>query len=217
MKTYFFIIALLGSACFLKTCLVAQTPRANQASEESKTQSDDALQTATFAGGCFWCMEPPYDKMPGVKSTISGYTGGRVENPTYEQVSSGRTGHAEAMQVTFDPKIVSYQELLSLYWHNVDPTQANGQFCDHGNQYRTAIFYHSEQQKALAMESKRQVSQQLRGRIRTQIVEAKEFYPAEDYHQDYYLKNPTKYKFYRWKCGRDAQLERVWGNKARKP
>ena len=217
MKTYFFIIALLGSACFLKTCLVAQTQRANQASEESKTQSDDALQTATFAGGCFWCMEPPYDKMPGVKSTISGYTGGRVENPTYEQVSSGHTGHAEAMQVTFDPKIVSYQELLSLYWHNVDPTQANGQFCDHGNQYRTAIFYHSEQQKALAMESKRQVSQQLRGRIRTQIVEAKEFYPAEDYHQDYYLKNPTKYKFYRWKCGRDAQLERVWGNKARKP
>lgn len=186
----------------------------NSAASDSVAQS---LSVATFAGGCFWCMEPPFDKLEGVKSTVSGYIGGRVKDPTYKQVSTGRTGHAEAMQVTFDPKKISYEQLLTLFWHNVDPTQANGQFCDVGNQYRTAIFYHSEEQKKLALQSRDKVKKELGQRVRTQVVAAKEFYLAEDYHQDYYTKNPTKYKFYRWKCGRDAQLDKVWGSKARKP
>lgn len=177
----------------------------------------DAKGIATFAGGCFWCMEPPFDDLEGVKSTTSGYIGGRVKDPTYEQVSTGRTGHAEALQVEFDPSKVSYETLLKVFWHNVDPTQANGQFCDKGNQYRTAVFYHSDEQKQLALKSREAVKKELGRRIRTQIVAAKEFYPAEDYHQDYYTKNPKKYKFYRWNCGRDAQLDRVWGSKARKP
>ena len=172
---------------------------------------------ATFAGGCFWCMEPPFDKIEGVTSTTSGYIGGHVKEPTYKQVSSGRTGHAEALQVKFDPKLVTYEQLLTLFWHNVDPTQADGQFCDIGNQYRTAIFFHSDEQEQLAVKSKVKVAQELGRPIHTQVVAAKEFYPAEDYHQDYYTKNPTKYKFYRWKCGRDAQLDKVWGAKARKP
>ncbi len=181
------------------------------------SKTDKPVGLATFAGGCFWCMEPPFDKLDGVKSTTSGYIGGRVKDPTYKQVSSGRTGHAEAMQVEFDPDVVSYQQLLTLFWHNVDPTQAGGQFCDKGNQYRTAIFYHSEKQKELALKSKEQVRQELGKRIQTQIVKEKTFYPAEDDHQDYYIKNPTKYKFYRWKCGRDSQLDKVWGKIARQP
>ncbi len=182
-------------------------------------QATEAEETgiATFAGGCFWCMEPPFDKLEGVTSTTSGYIGGHVKQPTYKQVSAGRTGHAEALQVKFDPQLVSYEQLLTLFWHNVDPTQADGQFCDIGNQYRTAIFVHSDEQKQLAVKSKVKVAQELGRPVHTQIVPAKEFYPAEDYHQDYYTKNPTKYKFYRWKCGRDAQLDKIWGAKARKP
>jgi peptide-methionine (S)-S-oxide reductase len=186
--------------------------------EQSTSESDKSeLAVATFAGGCFWCMEPPFDKMEGVVSTTSGYTGGRTNNPTYPQVKTGRTGHIESLQVKYDPRRVTYDQLISLYWHNVDPTQANGQFCDNGNQYRTVVFYHDDEQQRVAEKSKEAVAQELGKRITTEIVKASTFYPAEDYHQDYYKKNPTKYKFYRWKCGRDARLASVWGDKAGKP
>jgi peptide-methionine (S)-S-oxide reductase len=190
-----------------------------QRSGNSTGEAADTEQVgvATFAGGCFWCLEPPFDKLQGVISTTSGYIGGHVKQPTYKQVSSGRTGHAEALQVKFDPQLVSYEQLLTLFWHNVDPTQANGQFCDIGNQYRSAIFFHSPEQKDLAIKSQAKIAKQLGRPIHTRVVAATAFYPAEEYHQDYYTKNPTKYKFYRWKCGRDAQLDKVWGAKAGKP
>ena len=171
---------------------------------------------ATFAGGCFWCMEPPYDKLPGVDATISGYTGGTKVNPTYEEVSSGRTGHAEAVQVIYDPKKISYEQLLDVYWHNVDPTVKDRQFCDSGTQYRTAIFYHDQAQRQAAEASKAALekSKPFREPIVTQIVMAGPFYPAEDYHQDYYKKNPVRYQIYRTGCGRDARLKDLWGDKA---
>jgi peptide-methionine (S)-S-oxide reductase len=172
-----------------------------------------ALAKATFAGGCFWCMEPPFDKLEGVVSTTSGYTGGQQKNPTYEQVSAGRTGHTEAVQVVYDPNKVSYEKLLEVFWRNVDPLDPKGQFCDKGNQYRTGIFYHDEKQRELAEASKRglEKSGRLKSPIVTQIVAASEFYPAEAYHQDYYQKNPVRYKFYRLNCGRDQRLEQLWG------
>ncbi len=174
---------------------------------------DGNLKTATFAGGCFWCMEPPFDKIEGVVSTTSGYIGGRTKNPSYEEVSSGVTGHAEAVQIVFDPTKVSYAELLEVFWHNVDPLTPNAQFCDHGSQYRTAIFYHGEEQKRLAETSKKALEQsgQFTQPIVTEIAPAGEFYKAEEYHQDYYLNNPVRYKFYRYNCGRDAVLEQRWG------
>lgn len=167
----------------------------------------------TFAGGCFWCMEPPYDKLPGVISTTSGYMGGQTKNPTYEQVSSGATGHAEVVQVEYDPKKVSFEKLLDVFWHNIDPTQRDGQFCDHGSQYRTAIFYYSDEQKRLADASKAALvkSKPFKGAIVTEITPATEFYPAEEYHQNFYQKNPLRYKFYRTGCGRDARLKELWG------
>ena len=169
---------------------------------------------ATFAGGCFWCMEPPFDKLPGVISTISGYTGGRIGNPTYEQVSSGQTGHAEAVEVEYDPKRISYEKLLDVFWRNIDPTQRDGQFCDHGSQYRTAVFYHDDEQKRLAEASKAALikNKPFKGEIVTEITRAGEFYRAEDYHQDFYRKNPIRYKFYRTGCGRDARLRELWGS-----
>jgi peptide-methionine (S)-S-oxide reductase len=172
-----------------------------------------ATAKATFAGGCFWCMEPPFDKLDGVLSTTSGYTGGTKVNPTYQEVSAGTTGHAEAVQVEYDPKKVSYEKLLDVFWHNVDPTQKDGQFCDHGSQYRTGIFAHDADQKRLAEASKAALdkSKPFKGAIVTDIVPATTFYPAEDYHQDYYIKNPLRYKFYRTGCGRDARLKEVWG------
>jgi len=175
-----------------------------------------ATAKAVFAGGCFWCMEPPFDKTDGVIATISGYTGGTKVNPTYEEVSSGTTGHAESVQVEYDPKKVSYEKLLDVFWHNVDPTQKDGQFCDHGNQYRTAIFVANDEQKKLAEASKAALmkSKPFKGDIVTEIVPATTFYPAEDYHQDYYLKNPVRYKFYRTGCGRDARLKELWGSAA---
>ena len=171
---------------------------------------------ATFAGGCFWCMEPPYDRLPGVDATISGYTGGRVVNPTYEQVSSGNTGHAESVLVIYDPKKVSYEKLLDVFWHNIDPTVKDQQFCDHGNQYRTAIFYNNEEQRKAAEASKAALekSKPFKEPIVTQIVMAGPFYPAEDYHQDFYMKNPVRYNLYRTGCGRDARLRQLWGDKS---
>jgi peptide-methionine (S)-S-oxide reductase len=166
---------------------------------------------ATFAGGCFWCVESDFDKVPGVLETISGYTGGQVANPTYEQVSSGTTGHAESVEVVYDPSKVSYQQLLTYYWHHVDPTVKDRQFCDYGNQYRTAIFVHDAEQRKLAEASKKQVEAELKVPIYTQIVPAGPFYRAEQYHQDFYKKNPVKYKFYRWNCGRDQRVKQIWG------
>jgi peptide-methionine (S)-S-oxide reductase len=173
------------------------------------------LAKATFGGGCFWCMEPPFDKLEGVISTTSGYTGGKLENPTYEQVSSGGTGHAEAVQVLYDPVKISYEKLLRVFWRNIDPLTANRQFCDAGSQYRSAIFYHNEKQKRLAEQSKHKLedSGHFDKPIVTEIVSAGEFYVAEDYHQDYYQKNALRYKIYRYACGRDQRLEDLWGNK----
>ena len=169
--------------------------------------------TAVFAGGCFWCEETAFEGLPGVFSVVSGYTGGQKKNPTYEEVSSGSTGHAESVEVTYDPSKITYEKLLEVFWHNVDPTQANGQFCDHGTQYRSAIFYHDEEQKRVAEASKEALAKSGRFNkpIVTQIAQASAFWPAEDYHQHYYKTNPVKYKFYRYNCGRDQRLEQLWG------
>lgn len=166
---------------------------------------------ATFAGGCFWCMEPPYDELEGVISTISGYIGGTKKKPTYEEVSGGATGHAEAVQITYDPTKIGYEKLLDVFWRNIDPLTANAQFCDSGSQYRSAIFYHDEAQKKLAEGSKKRLQSRFKQPIVTEIVRATEFYPAEDYHQDYYKKNPVRYKIYRYSCGRDQRLQELWG------
>jgi peptide-methionine (S)-S-oxide reductase len=172
-----------------------------------------ALAKAFFAGGCFWCMEEVFEKVPGVTAVSSGYMGGRVENPSYEQVSAGGTGHAEAVEVSYDPQKVSYAKLLEAFWRNVDPLTANAQFCDHGNPYRAVIFYQNEEQQRLAEESKRTLEQSKRFAqpIVTELVMASQFYPAEDYHQDFYKKNPIRYKFYKYNCGRAQRLEELWG------
>jgi peptide-methionine (S)-S-oxide reductase len=187
--------------------LLAAAPAAAQSGSAPRTAK------ATFAGGCFWCVEEAFDKVPGVVSTVSGYTGGTAKNPTYEQVSSGRTGHAEAVQVEYDPSKVTYQKLLDAFWHNIDPTQRDAQFCDHGTQYRSAIFYHDEEQRKLAEASRAALAKDkpFKGEIVTQIARADAFYPAEDYHQDFHKKNPVRYKFYKSGCGREARLQELWG------
>jgi peptide-methionine (S)-S-oxide reductase len=174
------------------------------------------VAVATFAGGCFWCMEPPFDKLDGVISTTSGYIGGTLPNPTYEQVSAGRTGHAEAVQVAYDPSRVTYEKLLDVFWHNVDPTVRDRQFCDVGSQYRTGIFVHNAEQRRLAEASKAALerTKPFKGSIVTEVVDAGTFYPAEEYHQDYYQKNPVRYRYYRAGCGRDARLKELWGDQA---
>ncbi len=172
-----------------------------------------ASAKAYFAGGCFWCMEEALEKIDGVTAVVSGYMGGTMADPTYEQVSAGQTGHAESVEVTYDPVKVSYRKLLEAFWHNVDPVTSNAQFCDHGNQYRAAIFYGTEEEKGLAEESKRLIEQSKRfpGVIATQIEQASKFYPAEEYHQDFYKKNPIRYKYYKFSCGRAQRLEALWG------
>jgi peptide-methionine (S)-S-oxide reductase len=169
--------------------------------------------TALFAGGCFWCMEEAFEKVDGVRSVTSGYTGGALPDPTYEQVSDGRTGHAEAVEVRYDPSKVTYERLLQVFWHNVDPLAVDRQVCDVGRQYRSAIFYHGDEQHQAAEASKRGLEESKRfdRPIATEIVAAGPFYPAEDYHQDYYRKNPLRYKFYKWNCGRAQRLEELWG------
>ena len=169
------------------------------------------LAKATFAGGCFWCMEQPFEKLSGVVSVTSGYSGGEKKNPTYEEVSSGVTGHAESVQVLYDPSKITYSKLIEVYWHNVDPFVKNRQFCDTGNQYRTVIFYQDDAQKKIALDSKANIEKMGKGEVYTQIVPFKEFYPAEEYHQDYYKKNPMQYSMYRTGCRRDARLEELWG------
>jgi peptide-methionine (S)-S-oxide reductase len=169
---------------------------------------------ATFAGGCFWCVEADFDKVAGVISTTSGYIGGMQVNPTYQQVSSGSTGHTEAVEIVYDPAKVSYEKLLDVFWRNHDPLTKNAQFCDHGSQYRPGIFYHDDEQRRLAEASKKTAQARFKQPIQTEITQATTFYGAEDYHQDYYLKNPIRYKFYRLNCGRDRRLEELWGSKS---
>ena len=200
MKTLIMLLIGLSAALLTVTTVTAETN----------------LEKATFAGGCFWCMEHPFDQIPGVISVTSGYTGGQKKNPTYKEVSAGGTGHAESVQVVYDPTKVTYDKLLNVFWHNIDPTAKDRQFCDTGHQYRSAIFYHNEKQKRLAMKSKETLekSKPFKEPIVTEIVQATEFYPAEDYHQHYYKKNPIRYRYYRGRCGRDQRLEELWGSAA---
>jgi len=179
----------------------------------NKAAAEATIGKAYFAGGCFWCMEEAFEKVEGVLSATSGYMGGTVANPSYEDVSSGRTGHAESVEVVYDPAKVSYQKLLEAFWRNVDPITPNAQFCDHGSQYRSAIFYQTDEEKRASDTSKQAIEQSKRFTepIVTQIVMASHFYSAEEYHQDFYKKNPVRYKFYKYSCGRAQRLEELWG------
>lgn len=179
----------------------------------SEEPSPGSTKIATFAGGCFWCTQKDFDKVPGVVSTTAGYTGGTVVNPSYEDVSSGKTGHVEAVQVVYDPQEISYRKLLVIYFHSIDPTDDKGQFCDRGNQYRPVIFTHSEAQEREAESYKEELAREkpFPGEIRVEITKAGPFYPAESYHQKYYEKNPFRYRFYRFSCGRDQRLKQLWG------
>ena len=190
---------------------------AGSAHAQAPASKPAAAARAIFAGGCFWCMEEAFDKVPGVIATTSGYVGGQTKNPTYDQVSTGRTGHAEAVQVEFDPARVSYERLLDAFWHNIDPTQKDAQFCDHGPQYRSAIFYLTDEQRRLAEASRATLAanKSFKGEIVTQIAKADVFYPAEEYHQDYHSKNPVRYQFYKTGCGREARLKELWGSRAK--
>jgi len=180
----------------------------------SATQ-EDSKETAIFAGGCFWCMEPPFDKLDGVISTTSGYTSGHKKDPTYREVSAGSTGHTEAIQIIYNPNKISYTELLDVFWKNIDPVAVDRQFCDSGSQYRSGIYYLNNDQKNAAILSLNTLKENkpFKGNIATEVVAASTFYPAEGYHQDYYQKNPIRYKFYRYSCGRDQRLEDLWGKK----
>jgi peptide-methionine (S)-S-oxide reductase len=183
------------------------------AAAEQPTVASGSLAKAYFAGGCFWCMEEAFEKVNGVLEAVSGYMGGTVKNPSYEEVSAGKTGHAESVEVRYDPAKVTYAQLLEAFWRNIDPVTPDAQFCDHGNQYRAAIFYQSEEERGAAEESRRSIEQSKRFStpIVTQVTAASEFYPAEEYHQDFYKKNPVRYKFYKFTCGREQRLETLWG------
>ncbi|MEI2636458.1 MAG: peptide-methionine (S)-S-oxide reductase MsrA [Methylotenera sp.] len=209
MKT-FFGTAYTRFTCAVATLLLASSCWAGDAPPAKPPAAQVA--TAIFAGGCFWCIEADFEKLAGVVKAESGYTGGQLENPTYEQVSHGGTGHAEVVLVTYNPEKVSYQKLLDYFWRHIDPTVKDQQFCDVGNQYRSAIFYQNESEKKTAEASKVILEKSKKfARIYTEIVPAGPFYLAEDYHQDYYKKNPIRYKYYRNSCGRDARISEVWG------
>lgn len=203
------------AAAAVAVAFLAVSAAGAQTSQPDASKSPEAgpYAVATFAGGCFWCMEPPYDAVDGVISTVSGFMGGTTPKPTYYQVTAGGTGHIEVIHVTYDPKKVSYAKLLEVYWRNIDPYDAGGQFCDRGESYTTAIFTHTEEQRKLAEESKAELmrSGPLKQPIATVVRDAGPFTAAEEYHQDYYIKNPVRYKYYRYRCGRDARLEAVWG------
>ncbi len=179
----------------------------------AESASAPASETAILAGGCFWCIESDYEKLDGVLEVVSGYTGGHVDNPSYEQVSAGGSGHIEAVQVSYDANRISYAEILDYFWRHIDPTRNDGQFCDHGPQYRPAIFYQDEDQHQQALASERRIEQEkpFADALKVELIAASEFYLAEDYHQDYYRKNPLRYNFYRYSCGRDARVEALWG------
>ncbi|MYE81875.1 MAG: peptide-methionine (S)-S-oxide reductase MsrA [Gammaproteobacteria bacterium] len=170
--------------------------------------------TAVFAGGCFWCMEPPYDQLPGVLDTTSGYSGGHTRNPTYQQVTAGGTGHYEVVRVTYDPDRISYDELLAVFWRNIDPFDDRGQFCDRGSSYRAAVFFGSEAERELAEAAKADIETRFGRTVVTGILPAAPFYAAEGYHQNYYTENPLRYRYYRYRCGRDERLRQVWGDAA---
>jgi peptide-methionine (S)-S-oxide reductase len=185
---------------------------AGTALAQSSAPSTEKRAVATFAGGCFWCVEADFDKVKGVISTTSGYTGGKLANPTYSQVGTGSTGHTEAVEIVYDPSKVSFKQLLDVFWRNHDPLAKDRQFCDSGGQYRAGIFYHDEEQRRLAEETKKAAQAKFAPRmVHTEVTKAGPFYKAEDYHQDYYEKNPIRYKFYRFNCGRDQRLEQLWG------
>jgi peptide-methionine (S)-S-oxide reductase len=203
-------IALAGVAA-LAVAFVYGVAAPSLAQTEAAKAPPAGMAVATFAAGCFWCTESDFDKVAGVVSTTSGYTGGSKANPTYYEVGNGRTGHTEGVRIVYDPKKVTYQKLLDVYWRNVDPFDARGQFCDKGSQYRPEIFVHDAEQKQLADASKAAVEKKLKRQVAVKITPAATFYVAEDYHQDYYNKNPVRYKFYRYNCGRDARLEAIWG------
>lgn len=212
MKT-FSLRLLAGFALIAGLSLAAHA----QTTKPAPAAAATAYAKATFGGGCFWCVEEAFDGTPGVISTVSGYMGGKTKNPTYESVSGGRTGHAEVVQVEYDPKKISYEKLLDIFWPNIDPTQRDAQFCDHGSQYRSEIFYHDAEQKRLAEASKVALmkNKPFKGEIVTMISAAGEFTRAEEYHQDYYMKNPVRYKFYKTGCGRAARLKELWGKSAK--
>jgi peptide methionine sulfoxide reductase msrA/msrB len=212
-RSYIALLIVIGFILLALTGLGASTKKETVGSGVGDVMTGKQ-GVATFAGGCFWCMEPPFEKLTGVKKVVSGYTGGRTKNPTYEDVSHGSTGHVEAVQIHFDPAKISYQDLLEVFWRNVNPTDGGGQFVDRGDSYVTGIFVHSAEQKNLALESKMKLEKSKRydRKIVTPIMQIAEFYPAEDYHQDYYKKNPVRYKYYRYRSGRDEFIEKTWGN-----
>ena len=205
-------LGLSSLVIFAALALTSLQVGGNETHTKQDTGNAVNWQRATFAGGCFWCMEPPFEKLDGVKSVVSGYIGGHKKNPTYAEVSAGKTGHAEAVQIQFDPTVLTYQQLLDVYWHQFDPTDSGGSFVDRGNQYRSGIFYYNEEQKRLATKSKEKLAKSgvFNKPVVTEIRPASEFYPAEDYHQDYYKRNPIRYKFYRYRSGRDQFLEKTW-------
>ena len=209
-------ILVTGALIAISVLFFAMRSKSTADTTKIPQPAQGSLEKATFAGGCFWCMEHPFDQLPGVVSVTSGYTGGQKKNPTYEEVSAGGTGHAESVQILYDPSKISYERLLAVYWHNIDPTVKDQQFCDSGHQYRSAIFYHTEEQRRTALKSREalQMNKPFPGEIVTEITPATEFYPAEEYHQHYYKKNPIRYRYYRSSCGRDNRLRELWGNLA---
>src|SRR5262245_5332734 len=212
-------LGLTGLAAVAALAKPARTPPAPVPPAVASVQKAAHTEVAVFAMGCFWCGETQFEEQPGVLSVVSGYTGGREQRPTYEQVSAGLTGHYESIQVTFDPAKTSYAKLLDLFWHGIDPTQGDGQFCDRGRQYRSVVFVHDARQRRLAAEPKRAIetSGVLKKPIVTQILPATAFWPAEEYHQDFWKKDPERYRSYRLGCGRDRRLAELWGDKASKP
>jgi len=213
-KTLLLVLTILAAGLVLWALPpnAGDSANAGEAEETASTDSGERAK-ATFAGGCFWCMEPPFDKLDGVVATTSGYIDGHVDQPTYKQVSSGATGHAESVQVTYDPQRISYAELLEVFWHNIDPTVEDRQFCDWGSQYRTGIYAADAEQLRLAEKSKQDLIDSGRfEHVWTDVKMAPTFYPAEDYHQDFYKKNPGHYKSYRYGCGRDRRLQELWGD-----
>ena len=207
-----FAIAALSAA--LAGCGSDYQPKVPEAAVQPAAGAAAPTATAIVAGGCFWCTEADFEKVPGVKAAVSGYIGGRTANPTYEQVSAGGTGHYEAVRITYDPRQVSYDKLIDYYFRTVDPLDAEGQFCDKGESYRTAIFPVDPEQAKIAEREKAEAAKALSAKIATEVIPASTFYPAEDYHQDYYKKNKLKYNYYRSRCGRDARLAELWGEKA---
>jgi peptide-methionine (S)-S-oxide reductase len=205
------VLRILPAALFAALATVTIGSASGGMPSASAQARPAARATAVFAGGCFWCTEADFEKLPGVLSAVSGYTGGHTANPKYEQVTAGGTGHFEAVKITYDPARIGYGQLVRHYFRTVDPLDGGGQFCDRGESYRTAIFFADAQQRRLAEAERAQVNRRLGGKVVTPLLAAKAFYPAEGYHQDYYKRNPIRYKYYRYRCGRDARLEKLWG------